>query len=319
VNQARDDVETIAQLYEHALGGAPDAFRTWALQQLAADSGATNAGWLLARIDESGMHPLQLRGLAGAGEPAAALLRTIEARAATARHDALLLGPDDLHGAAGSLLLRSCPHAGTLFSSLLWLERAPGAAAFDASGRTRFDVRAPHAARAALLAQHVDLKLDPTLQQLGRRSRGAACLCDASGAVYAMSPLFGEAVRRHLPQWDGLRLPFAVPARDERGAAQRSLVAGGLHLRVTHNEGLCVLHVRATHPFDGLTKRERDVVNAIVGGRSFKSLARHLGVSPSTVANHASNIYHKLGVYSRDDVVELSRTNMRAQQQQQRV
>ena len=45
---------------------------------------------------------------------------------------------------------------------------------------------------------------------------------------------------------------------------------------------------------DALTPREREVAERVAEGRSHKSVARELGVSPTTVRNHVANAAQKL-------------------------
>ena len=54
-----------------------------------------------------------------------------------------------------------------------------------------------------------------------------------------------------------------------------------------------------------LTKRERQVARRYVQGESYKRIAEALFVSPSTVRSHLNNIYEKLGVHSKAELVSL--------------
>ena len=45
-----------------------------------------------------------------------------------------------------------------------------------------------------------------------------------------------------------------------------------------------------------LSKREAQILTLLSEGLSKHKISAHLGISPSTVASHAKNIYHKLGV-----------------------
>lgn len=55
----------------------------------------------------------------------------------------------------------------------------------------------------------------------------------------------------------------------------------------------------------GLTRRERDMAGGILRGLSNKELAFELGLSGNTVRNHISNLYRKLGIQKRLDLVLL--------------
>ena len=48
-----------------------------------------------------------------------------------------------------------------------------------------------------------------------------------------------------------------------------------------------------------LTRREMDIVSAIATGESNKGIAKMLTLSEDTVKHHVSNVFDKLGVYSR--------------------
>jgi len=67
------------------------------------------------------------------------------------------------------------------------------------------------------------------------------------------------------------------------------------------------LHARRPMPLDGLSPREQQIARALGNGKTFKSVARQYDIAVSTVANHASRIYRKLGIYRREDLVDLVR------------
>jgi DNA-binding NarL/FixJ family response regulator len=55
--------------------------------------------------------------------------------------------------------------------------------------------------------------------------------------------------------------------------------------------------------FPTLTEREREILHLIARGRANPVIARELGLSPKTVANHVSNIFGKLQVADRAEAI----------------
>lgn len=58
---------------------------------------------------------------------------------------------------------------------------------------------------------------------------------------------------------------------------------------------------------DPLTGRELEVLHLIERGLSDREIAETLGIAPTTVKRHASNIYGKFGVKRRTQAVALGR------------
>ena len=57
---------------------------------------------------------------------------------------------------------------------------------------------------------------------------------------------------------------------------------------------------------DRLTRRERDVLELIAGGRSNKRIALELGISEKTVKSHVGHVLAKLGVSDRTQAALLA-------------
>ena len=53
--------------------------------------------------------------------------------------------------------------------------------------------------------------------------------------------------------------------------------------------------------------RAEQIARALGAGKTFKSVARQCDIAVSTVANHATRIYRKLGVFRREELVDLMR------------
>ena len=59
--------------------------------------------------------------------------------------------------------------------------------------------------------------------------------------------------------------------------------------------------------FDALSKRERETLALLAAGMSNADIAGQLGISEKTVRNHLSNIFDKLGVWSRAQAIVFAR------------
>jgi two-component system NarL family response regulator len=59
-------------------------------------------------------------------------------------------------------------------------------------------------------------------------------------------------------------------------------------------------------PWDELTAREQEVLALVVEGASNARIARELGIAGSTVKNHISSIFEKLGVTQRTEAVAVA-------------
>ncbi|NKF22350.1 helix-turn-helix transcriptional regulator [Solimonas marina] len=191
-------------------------------------------------------------------------------------------------------------HRGSHLRSVLLLERGDCDFDFDALRRA-----AGHLAQASSLALGQFVKRDEWLQALGRASRGSAALVDSHGVIYASSKRFVELIAAETGQSSMERLPFALPVDTLEDSA--SFEVGSLHFRLTRDGGLFLLNARRPHPLDVLSPREQEIARALALGKTFKSVAREYQIAISTVANHASRIYRKLGLYRREELVELLR------------
>lgn len=58
--------------------------------------------------------------------------------------------------------------------------------------------------------------------------------------------------------------------------------------------------------FGKLSDREKDVLRGLIAGNNYKTIADELFISPFTVRRHVSNIYEKLHVNSRAQIILLS-------------
>ncbi|MCL6414370.1 helix-turn-helix transcriptional regulator [Aestuariirhabdus sp. Z084] len=124
-------------------------------------------------------------------------------------------------------------------------------------------------------------------------------LCDRHGIYHEVQQDFIDCMEHCFPGKTSSRLPFDI----EQG--QGVLEELGYSLQQEAIGDLYCIDVWPRGPMDQLTLRERQVVEAICRGQTFKATARQLGLSPSTVSNHLYRIYQKLGVTSRNELATL--------------
>ncbi len=58
-----------------------------------------------------------------------------------------------------------------------------------------------------------------------------------------------------------------------------------------------------------LSDRELDILKELATGKSYKAIGEKLFISPFTVRKHVSNIYNKLHVDSRVQVISVAQKN----------
>src|SRR5690606_1300897 len=81
--------------------------------------------------------------------------------------------------------------------------------------------------------------------------------------------------------------------------AIRSVVAGGQYLSEQIADIVVdgyLHHHRGLNPLDGLSRRERQILQGVVEGRSSAELARMLSLSRKTVETYRQRVMSKLGV-----------------------
>lgn len=279
-------------------------FRAHALEQLCHWIGASSAEWLTRAGNElPGEHAVWPQHT-GAGLDA---MRTIRFAAGQRERVfeplpmVLVAGADAAPGEHGLAL--QVAHRGTHLHSVVLL-RFAAAVALQGDNLHR---AVGHLVQAGTLALRQFIQRDEWLQALGRPSRGSAALIDQQGSIYVASARFRSFVGDQHGDPEFARLPFPLPV-DVLEQGQGDFFVGRLHFRLNREGGLFLLHARRPHPLDVLSPREQEIARALAQGKTFKSVAREYDIAISTVANHASRIYKKLGIYRREELVGLLRT-----------
>jgi DNA-binding CsgD family transcriptional regulator len=60
----------------------------------------------------------------------------------------------------------------------------------------------------------------------------------------------------------------------------------------------------------GLSRRESEILLYLIRGRGSKRIADELFISPETVRTHCKRIYHKMGVHTREDLIDSLEQNL---------
>lgn len=301
-NTAQDLDRLLESFYVAAFELDWARFRPQVLELLCAATGAVAAAWSTrAASDLPGEYaqwPQQARI-----DPQA----LVAARREPGKRERQLLEMPAEFGAYEHGWLLHIAHRGAHLQSVLLLCLPPGTAT-DLEFLRR---AAGHLAQAGTLALSQFVQRDEWLHALGRPSRGCAALIDAKGAVYVASRRFRELIDAHYEGGpDFAVLPFKLPAdliEADQAARIQEFRQRGLHFRLSREGQLFLLHARRPHPLDVLSPREQEIARALAQGKTFKSVARECEIAISTVANHASRIYKKLGIFRREDLVGLLR------------
>lgn len=288
----------VTSLYALAIEEEWDQFRRVALERAARGLGATAAAWLTQPGDQQ--HPAEFTGWPGEGAATQQLVQSL-----TLKDDeplalaAALSPPGTRHGAA----LRFQHLDSRLVSRVaFWFPAGTKVVSDEALARL-----VPHLVESGALALKHFILADERLSRWGRSNRGTAAMVDGRGNVHAASKGFRELMAGEFGASALERLPFALP--DDVTGEHASFSQGALRLRAVRTDDLRFLvYARKAQPLDGLSPREQEIARALSTGKTFKSVARQCGIATSTVANHASRIYRKLGIYRREELFELVRT-----------
>ena len=145
------------------------------------------------------------------------------------------------------------------------------------------------------------VRLQHFLKDTDARTKAWA-LADDQGFIREMSPAFGARLRANWPDWHGSVLPQALA---KCVVDARAYTTKALAVEVRPHDNLRFLEVKTKSPLDRLTGREREIVLRYAGGETYSAIAAALLLSPSTVRNHISHCFKKLGVKNKAELANL--------------
>lgn len=178
--------------------------------------------------------------------------------------------------------------------TLLSLYRFDRGQPYTEDERQLYERVAYHMTNAAMHAFFVHIAAET-----GANPEISAAICDSHGLFYQAMPEFLDLLEQHFPGWRGQGLPFTLPQPGER------LAENGLCMETEPFGDLYCVRVWEERPTDTLPERDREIVNGVCKGMTFKEIARELDLAPSTVSNRLYRIYRRLGVTSRASLAKL--------------
>lgn len=301
------------RLYEGTLAVPPSQFREWLLSELAQWLDCSGAIWRRNR-EQASTHGLSVIGLPR--NAPTVLIRNRESnplyeawKRAPGRAESLdrLMDENEFYGSV--LFNRVLKPLGIgRMAGLIWREDQSGLVteitlyrgidgpAFQPAELLRLQELAPFLIGSAAHS----IFLEAVQPQAHHWNRPVA-LVDAGGRIYEVQGRFMDVLNAAYPAWNGTSLPFPLPQQ----ASRYPFIIEGLNVYVEAVGDLSRVRVWPRQKLDALTPRELEIAEAIATGRSYKIVAKELGLSASTVSNHLQRIYAKLGLESRTALSEL--------------
>ncbi len=258
----------LLECYRMAGQLAPDAFQRSALELLRKSLPFRAAYWAIGYVDQERWH--MYRGRAFGKKPGRSAI------------DLAFTTTDPVSGLTTSI---------TLY-------RGAGERPFSDEERRFFHGAAPHLAENQGLAaiQHL-------LAATRTASVDVACsgVADRRGFLQVARPDFQDLLRLEWPAWSGRELPEELRGAI-RGSAPTAFLGERIAVKVSRMSDVYLLQARRRRPADSLSGREREVAELLTEGHTYKEAAKRLGVAPSTVRNHISAIFAKLGVNKQSEM-----------------
>mgnify|MGYP003384718855 CR=1 FL=1 len=129
-------------------------------------------------------------------------------------------------------------------------------------------------------------------------------ICDKQGYFHQAQTSFIDLLARNYAKDKQaknslLKLPF------ELEISKQSYEVDGLQVELKPFNDLLLVEIWPQGPLDSLSSRERQIVQTLAKGLTFKEAARELDLSPSTVSNHLYRIYQKLNIGSKGELFKL--------------
>jgi DNA-binding CsgD family transcriptional regulator len=179
----------------------------------------------------------------------------------------------------------------------LVLFRSPAAAPFESSATAYAQAMFPHLMR-CWTENQIESLTRSMLASDGTPRRAAV---SRAGLVSAAEGEFIALVRIEWPGWSGPQPPAAITALLAEPDAS-TYVGEHIVLKVRHALDVSLLLARERVAADSLSPREREVATLCAGGHSYREIASHLGIAPTTARNHIAAVHRRLGVSRNSEI-----------------
>ena len=184
----------------------------------------------------------------------------------------------------------------------LWLHRPPLDPPFDNADQTALAMLMPHLAEARRVNRALCLQRVTHEPGLAPAPHRALTLPD--GTVLHCGQLVSAAIEAGWPRWGGLRLPAPLLA-SALAAGVVPLANRAERLITRRFSDSLVLSLASVPVSERLTQREYQVIRLLATGRDYRFVARRYAVEPGTVRTIMRRSYRKLGITSREQLVQL--------------
>jgi DNA-binding CsgD family transcriptional regulator len=183
------------------------------------------------------------------------------------------------------------------------LYRADRACPFSDADRLYFGLLAPHMAAAWRHRQIVGLFEQSKGAVIGEMaSKRIHAVVDDFGAVYAADPDFPAALNDAFDGWTGNKLPEAV--RKFVASEERKATLAGLDFVINRSANRHILSIHGGSANAALiSEGELRTARLFADGHKHHQIAQHLGISHHTVRNQLANVYRKLDIHSKLELV----------------
>jgi DNA-binding CsgD family transcriptional regulator len=125
-------------------------------------------------------------------------------------------------------------------------------------------------------------------------------LVDRGGVLHVGDHQLSELLRSEWPDWSGRLVP---PLLLQHMGADSMYRGEKLSARFHSVGDFWLLDLRANLWGGNLSKREEQIATLFAEGVNYKALAKVTGISPNTVRCHLREIYRKLGISNKTDLV----------------